>query len=73
MTSTNILIYGTPIGMASYSARVKAEAAGPSQTMLTWHGQSEAAEGQDAAGIAAALKGAYENMSQGVEAEAAKQ
>ena len=71
MTYGYTLVYGTPIGMASYVARVQAQALGASQTKLTWRGEFEAAEGHDAATIAATLKAAYENMSRGVETEAA--
>jgi len=73
MTYGYTLVYGTPIGMGKYTARVRVEAVDNGHAKLSWRGEFEAAESHDAASVAGMLKGAYANMSGGLEAEAKKQ
>ena len=65
------LVYGTPIGMATYVARVEAQPEGAGGTRLRWQGNFEAADGQDPDAVAAALQGAYASMTDGIAREAA--
>ena len=67
------LVYGEPIGMAKYTARVRLEPGDTGHTNLVWRGEFEPGDGHDADAVAAMLKGAYGNMSSGIEAEAKKQ
>ena len=58
------LVYGDPIGMAKYTARVRLEDGGDGACVAHWHGEFEAADGADDATVSEALNGSYEGMSQ---------
>ncbi|MDA0339358.1 MAG: SRPBCC family protein [Proteobacteria bacterium] len=67
MTYGYTLTYGAPIGMGTYTARARLEAAGDTQSSIYWTGTFEPVEGGDASAISEMLAGAYVGMSGGVE------